>query len=180
MLRVGAANGDFLINVILSSVNPVVNVLKSLVCVFQYAISTCFGSFKLSVKYNIPSSMLTPVIKLFVLKFKIFPVSTSTASTASVETSYSAIISLAEDVINQYILSFSVSLILPIHVAEVKLIESFCVLPKIFFNAPTSLLSEKSTSMFKASLYSPLGINLSSRSLFILPLRNAFLISGIF
>jgi glycosyltransferase involved in cell wall biosynthesis len=52
-------------------------------------------------------------------------------------------------------------------------------LPNIACNAPTSLLSDLPTCIFKASIYSPLGISLSSRSLFILDDKNVFLISAI-
>ena len=142
ILNVGADKGPFLINVILSAVKSVVVVLLSAaVFALQYSISTWRGSFKLSVKYKTLSKILTPVIKLASLKFKMLPVSTKIPSIASVATLYSAIISLLAEVINQYILSFSVSLTCPIQCALVKLKESFCVLPKIFFNAPTSLLS---------------------------------------
>ena len=41
-------------------------------------------------------------------------------------------------------------------------------------------VSDVETSMFKASLYSPCGISLSSKSLFILDFKNSRLNSGIF
>ena len=52
----------------------------------------------------------------------------------------------------------------------------FC---KIFSNAPTSLSSELDTAIFKASLYSLLGISLSSKSLFILDAKKLFFTSAI-
>ena len=98
-----------------------------------------------------------------------------------VEPSSSTIRSFEAEVINQYILSFSVSLTLPMQVAFVKdILSNALPFPKIFCKAPTLEPSEYDTSIFKASLYSPCGKSLSSRSLFILPLMNKFFNSGIF
>ena len=54
------------------------------------------------------------------------------------------------------------------------------LLPKTFSNEPILSDSDLPTDIFCASLYSPLGISLLSRSLFILDLRKLFLISAIF
>ena len=48
-------------------------------------------------------------------------------------------------------------------------------LPFMFSNAPTSAPSDLLTPIFLPSLYSPLGISLASKSLFILDLTKVFL-----
>ena len=58
--------------------------------------------------------------------------------------------------------------------------EVIAVFPITFSNAPTSLSSDSETATFKAFLYSLDGINLSSKSLFILDARKEFLTSAIY
>ncbi len=53
-------------------------------------------------------------------------------------------------------------------------------LPSIFSSEPTSLSSDLPTDIFRASLYSPLGNILSSRSLFILDFKKVFLASAMY
>ena len=53
------------------------------------------------------------------------------------------------------------------------------LLPSMASNEPTSSLSDLATCKFNASLYSLFGINLSSKSLFILDLMKLFLASAI-
>ena len=69
-------------------------------------INIFLGSFKLSVQHNSPSKILTPVIKLAVLKFNIVPVSTNIGATKPVASSYSKIASTDAEVTNQYSLLF--------------------------------------------------------------------------
>ena len=61
-----------------------------------------------------------------------------------------------------------------------KLVAVISTLPKTVSKAPISSLSDLPTDIFSPSLYSPLGISLSFRSLFILDLRKLFFISAMF
>ena len=65
-------------------------------------------------------------------------------------------------------------------VGDIKPVAFMIVLPKTFSNEPISSSSDLPTDIFCASLYSPLGINLSSKSLFILDFRKLFLISAMY
>ena len=138
-----------------------------------------FGSFSLSVQNSISSIILIPVIILSALNFKtasLIPilVSIKTGITLPPEV-YSNIpskgIVAPVSLINQYNLSFFSSAIAPTQTA-LELIPDcpeISELPNIFCTVPTSDPSDVDTCIFIASLYSPLGTSLSSRSLFIFP-----------
>ena len=82
----------------------------------------------------------------------------------------------AESCINQYRVSFALSSIAPMHFADelsgvpsiYLRIVSF-VFPLVFSATPTSDFSVEPMRILSASMYSPFGISLSSRDLFILP-----------
>ena len=125
--------------------------------------------------------------------------STSTGFISPVSKLYSAIALTPVAAINQYNLSFCVSVTCPIHLALVKSfiefeelphsvnifvlasydLPSFLWFPVTFCTDPTSEPSDVIISTFWASLYSPLGTSLSSKSLFIRPARKWCFNSGI-
>ena len=65
-------------------------------------------------------------------------------------------------------------------VGAVEIAAVFSVLPFKFWTLPTSEPSEVAISILFASLYSPGGTSLSSRSLFIRALENVRFNSGIY
>ena len=152
----------------------------------QFLIFIFLGSERLSVHKSKSSIMFIPVIILFALNSKTSSLPTALFSINTGVTSpevelYFNIAFLNADVINQYIASFFPSSTTPIQVEPLGIKSvSISKLPKIFCTAPTSAPSEVEICMFIASLYSPLGTSLSSRSLFILPAEKTCLISGIY
>ena len=144
------------------------------------------GSELSSVKNNKPSITLTPVINLSLLNSKTLLVAiteTTTGDTMLLLTSYSIIASLLSEDTNQYILSFSVSRPTPIHLGLVypsKTVDAvICELPFDDSTAYAFVDSDVDISTFNASLYSPVGTSLSSRSLFIRPAIKPLFNSGI-
>ena len=138
------------------------------------------GSLTLSVQNNKLSIIFIPVIKFFSSNFKTFLFTSSRIGVTVPSSWYSIIASKAPLVTNQYKTLFFSSAIAPTHLKSVPMIASTLTLPNIFCTVPTSEPSDVATSIFIASLYCPLGIILSSSSLFMIPERKTFLISGIF
>ena len=113
---VGAILGDLSITVTSDSINGLpytwvcaTKVSSPCPCsdpALNLAISIFFGSELSSVQNSIPPNILTPVIRLLVLKFSTLFVSTNTGATIEVAWSYSSIASTVSLVINQYIFSF--------------------------------------------------------------------------
>ena len=138
------------------------------------------GSLTLSVQKSKLSIIFIPVIILLGSKFKT-SLFTSIKIGVTVPSSwYSIIASALRLVTNQYKTLFFSSAIAPIHLKSLPITVSTLTLPNIFCTVPTSEPSDVATSIFIASLYCPLGIILSSSSLFMTPERKTFLISGIF
>ena len=113
IVTLGALSGDFLINVMCSSVIFPLSTpfIFNFVCVEKFVdpflhltISTCLGSLILSVKYIIPSSMLAPVIIEVEENFNALDVAliqTKTGCTSFVSSLYSAIASIVVPAMNQ-------------------------------------------------------------------------------